>query len=238
MQPQVQSLDQIIADLNPAYAQRENLLNTQRSGLGIKYDSQRSALGAEKVQGFNQINNQATGRGLSFSGIPLDEQATYLSTKYLPGMQQLASQQNQEDMQLQTALAGIDSDRRLRAMDTRSAQQSSLEKYLAEERDRQFRQQEADRQRQFEAQQSAANRAASAAARSNPIQDVAAALSAKAGGDGYVSPQTYLSLRNMWVSGGYGNAAQFDSAFAGFRNPYAEDRNNGTRRSAADYRVG
>lgn len=138
MQPQVQDLNQIIADLNPAYAGQENLINQQKSGLGLKYDSQRSALGAEKVQGFNQINNQATGRGLSFSGIPLDEQATYLSTKYLPGMQNLAQQQNQEDMTLQQQLAAIDSDRRLKALDVRQGQQSSLEKYLADERARQF----------------------------------------------------------------------------------------------------
>lgn len=149
--PQVQNLDQIIADLNPAYQKQTDLLNQQRSGLGIKYDSQRSALGAEKVQGFNQINNQATSRGLSFSGIPLDEQATYLSTKYLPGMQNLAAQQNQEDMSLQEALAKIDSDRRLRALDVRSGQQSNLERYLAEERNR-----------QFEAEQNALNRAATA----------------------------------------------------------------------------
>lgn len=153
MPPAVQDLNQIIADLNPAYAGQEGLINQQKSGLGIKYDSQRSALGAEKTQGFNQINNQATGRGLSFSGIPLDEQATYLSTKYLPGMQNLAQQQNQEDMSLQQQLAAIDSDRRLKAMDIRQGQQSSLEKFLADERTR-----------QFQAEQSRLDRAAQASA--------------------------------------------------------------------------
>lgn len=161
--PVVQDLNQIISDLNPVYAPQENLLNQQRSGLGIKYDSQRSALGAEKTQGFNQINNQATGRGLSFSGIPLDEQATYLSTKYLPGIQNIASQQNTEDMSLQTALAQLDSERRLRALDTRQTQQSSLEKYLADERDRQFKEQQAALDRQATASQNSAN---------NPQEDV------------------------------------------------------------------
>jgi hypothetical protein len=217
--PTVQGLDQIIAELNPAYAPRENLLNTQRSGLGIKYDSQRSALGAEKVQGFNQINNQATGRGLSFSGIPLDEQATYLSTKYLPGMQNLASQQNSEDMQLQTALAGIDSERRLRAMDTRQGQQSSLEKYLAEERDRQFRQQEAEKERQAKAREAAASRASSAPRDiSGIVNNIGGLLSGKAGSDGFVHPNVFQQGKQAWVAAG-GDPDSFNQTYARYINP-------------------
>ena len=134
--PTVQSVEQIIADLNPAYSGSIDVLNKRRAALPTQFQAQRSGLEAEKVVGFNQINNQATGRGMSFSGIPLDEQANYLSTKYLPGMQQLALQENEQNLALDEALAGINKERRLKAMDIRTGQQSALESYLAEERER------------------------------------------------------------------------------------------------------
>lgn len=132
--PQVQSIEQIINDLNPAYQGQINVLNERRAQIPGMFNAQRTGLDAAKVQGFNQINNQATGRGMSFSGIPLDEQATYLSTKYLPGMQQLAQQENEQRSSLDEALARIDSERRTRAMDVRTDQQKRLEGYLAEQR--------------------------------------------------------------------------------------------------------
>lgn len=134
--PVVQSVEQVIADLNPAYSGSIDVLNKRRAALPTQFQAQRSGLEAEKVVGFNQINNQATGRGMSFSGIPLDEQANYLSTKYLPGMQQLALQENEQNLALDEALAGINKERRLKAMDIRTNQQSALERYLAEERER------------------------------------------------------------------------------------------------------
>ena len=134
--PTVQSVEQVIADLNPAYSGSIDVINNRRAALPGQFQAQRSGLEAEKVVGFNQINNQATGRGMSFSGIPLDEQANYLSTKYLPGLQQLAFQENEQNLALDEALAGINKERRLKAMDVRSNQQSALEKYLAEERER------------------------------------------------------------------------------------------------------
>lgn len=134
--PQVQSVEQIIADLNPAYGGSIDVINKRRAALPAQFQAQRSGLEAEKVVGFNHINNQATGRGMSFSGIPLDEQANYLSTKYLPGLQQLALQENEQNLALDEALAGINKERRLNAMDIRTNQQSALESYLAEERER------------------------------------------------------------------------------------------------------
>ena len=78
--PKVQTLAQAMADLNPAFAASTKIVQQQQNMLPGKYNSQRAAINAERGQGFNAINNQATGRGGSFSGIPVDEQATYLST--------------------------------------------------------------------------------------------------------------------------------------------------------------
>jgi len=151
--PAVQGLDQIIAELNPAFQQSTDVLAQRKAGIAPKYDAQRSALEGSRVQGFNTINNQATNRGLSFSGIPLDEQANYLSTNYLPGLQAANASQNSDELQLDQALADLNLTKSNQAMQIRQTQQSSLDQYLAQEA-----------QRQFEAQQNALNRSAQAAA--------------------------------------------------------------------------
>ena len=167
--PTVQSVEQIIADLNPAYAGSESVIAQRRAALPGQFDAQRAGLEAAKVQGFNQINNQATGRGMSFSGIPLDEQANYLSTKYLPGMQQLTFQQNEANLALDDALAKINQERRLKAMDIRQNQQTALEDYLSKERQLAWEREKFNAQMEFdrwkERQANARNAAEIAASR-------------------------------------------------------------------------
>ena len=99
---------------------------------------------------------------MSFSGIPLDEQATYLSTKYLPGLQQLDYQQNEADLSLDEALAKINQERRLKAIDIRQTQQSALEKYLAEQRQMAWEREKFAAQQALEREKIAATRAAAA----------------------------------------------------------------------------
>ena len=192
--PTVQSVEQIVADLNPAYAGSEAVIAQRRAALPGQFQAQRMGLEAEKVQGFNQINNQMTGRNLSFSGITADEQANYLSTKFLPGMQQLSFQENDQNLALDDALAKINQERRLRAMDIRQTQQSSLEKYLAEERERAFQQQK------FQAEQ-AMERAKMAQQASLAAADRAAS-----------TPTTYTWSKNG--SGGYNTSGGVDLATA------------------------
>lgn len=186
--PVVQSVEQIISDLNPAYQGQIDVLNQRRAQLPGQFEAQRQALGAEKVQGFNQINNQATGRGMSFSGIPLDEQANYLSTKYLPGLTALTSQENEQNLALDDALAKINQDRRLRAMDTRQSQQKSLEAYLSEQRQMQWEREK------FNAQQSLERAKMARAAAANP------------------APVTYSWSKNG--AGGYNTTGGVDLATA------------------------
>ena len=192
--PQVQSVEQIIADLNPAYSGSIDVLNKRRAALPTQFQAQRSGIEAERVVGFNQINNQATGRGMSFSGIPLDEQANYLSTKYLPGMQQLALQENEAGLALDDALAKINQERRLRAMDIRQNQQSALEKYLAEERERAWQQQK------FAAEQ--------AMERAKMAQQASLAAAERAAS----TPATYTWSKN--AAGGYDTSGGVDLATA------------------------
>lgn len=150
--PAVQSLDQIIASLNPAYQASTDVINNQIAAVPAKYDAQRTALTGAKVQGFNDINNSATGRGLSFSGIPINEQANYLSTKYLPGIQAADASQNADQLSLTGSLADLNKQKLLQAQQMRDTQQSTLDQYL---------QQQA--QNEFTSQQAALDRAATAA---------------------------------------------------------------------------
>lgn len=134
MQPQVQSIEQIIANQAPAYQSSIDVINKKQAALPAQFEAQRMGLEGQKTNEFNKINNSATGRGMSFSGIPIDEQANYLSDVFLPGQQKLVQQQNDMDLQLQEALASIDKERRLGALSTQASQQASLEDYLKEQR--------------------------------------------------------------------------------------------------------
>lgn len=166
--PVVQTLAQVMADLDPAYAGQTSVIQQKQAGLGAKYDTQRQALTAEKGQGFNAINNQATGRGLSFSGIPLDEQATYLSTKYLPAYAQTYTNQNEEDLTLQGQIADINADKTKTAYGTVQQQNQNLNSWNMQEAQLAAQARENQLNREASARESAANRAASAAQEAGP----------------------------------------------------------------------
>lgn len=224
--PTVRPLADIMAELDPAYSQQTGIIQNQIAGLGTKYAAQEAALGAKKTEGFNQINNQATARGLSFSGIPLDEQATYLADTYLPAVANLKSSQNDETTALNKSLADIYTDKYTKAYDINNTDRSALNSWNLQQM-----------QNEFTASESSKDRAASASSGSTPAQDYSASLLSQTGKDGYVSPATYKANRNDWIISGYGTAADFDSLFAGYRNPYSEDTKSGTKRSTTDYGV-
>lgn len=166
--PKVQSLSKISASLNPAYASSKNIINKQKAALPQKYDAQRSAIKAERGEGFNAINNQATGRGGSFSGIPQDEQARYLSTKFLPGMQMADYQQNEEGLRLSAQMADINKEQRLQAMGIRERQVSRLNDWRTMQAQQRFQARQAELNRQAEARLNASRIAASRAQAAPP----------------------------------------------------------------------
>ena len=237
--PVVQSLSDVYNELNNAYQGGRDVINEQMSGLGEKYDAQHSALDAKKVQGFDTINDQATGRGMAFSGIPLDEQAKYLSTEYLPGMQQLSYQQNAETLTMKGQLADIDKEQRLGAMSRIDQQQSALNQWNLTQLQIQTQAAEAEKQRawqaeqnrldqQFQASQNAANRAASSAggrgggggSGSTVAQDWAARVGAVATvKGGYVSSSNWKALSREFVAGGYGTYSDFQNRFKNYVEP-------------------
>lgn len=131
--PVVQSLDDILASLNPAYSGQEDVIGQQQAALPAKYEGQIAGVEAAKTNAFRDINRGANSKGLAFSGIPIEEQARYTGEKYAPALAGLKTQQNTESMSLSAALAALEGDKRLRALDTRGKQQSALDEYLHQE---------------------------------------------------------------------------------------------------------
>ena len=54
--PTVESLDQIMAELQPGYTGQKGIINQQIANTDATYKASELALDAAKTQGFNQIN--------------------------------------------------------------------------------------------------------------------------------------------------------------------------------------
>ena len=171
--PTVQTLDQIQAELQPGYTAQRGVIAQGIQNTNETYKASELALDAAKTQGFNQINDQATGKGVgrAFSGLPIVEQADYLSTKYLPGKQQAKAQQQKDILTLEGQNAALDTDIRNKAFGSRENQvgaqnqwnlQQAAQEAAAEAAriERDFRASQAEKDRAHTAAQNAANRAA------------------------------------------------------------------------------
>lgn len=210
--PTVQTLDQIMAELQPGYTAQRGVIQKGIQNTNETYKSSELALDAAKTQGFNQINDQATGKGVgrAFSGLPIVEQADYLSTKYLPGLQQAKAQQQKDILTLEGQNAALDTDIRNRAFSSRESQvgaqnqwnlQQAAQEAAAEAAriERDFRASEAQKERAHQAAQAAASRAASAAAQPKGLSGgqlsawAANYVKGKQGSDKKISPRSYYA---------------------------------------------
>ncbi len=200
--PQVQSLAQIMADLAPAYEKQTGLIQQQQAGLGAEATAATAQLDAMKAREFNTINTNATNKGMAFSGIPIDEQATYLSTDYLPAVANLQGKIKDKDMALQQQLADIYNKQYTQAFGERSNQTSALNSWNMQLMQQEAAAREAEKNRAFEASQNSMNRAASAPKSADRTQVVLGILGEGMGNDGYVSPGTFRLARDAWVANG------------------------------------
>lgn len=124
--PTVQKLGDIMQELQPSVQGQIDVIGQQKEANAGIYEAQRAGLDATKTQEFNTINTQATGRGMAFSGIPLNEQAEYLSTKYLPGVQASHAQQNADSLAYDRQTADLNANVFNKAFDWRNQQVLTL----------------------------------------------------------------------------------------------------------------
>ena len=208
--PTVQTLDQIMAELQPGYTGQREIIGQAKANTNETFKATELALDASKTQGFNQINEQATGKGLAFGGVPIEEQADYLSTKYLPGKQQAKAQQQKDILTLEGQNAALDTDIRNKAFGSRENQvgaqnqwnlQQAAQEAAAEAAriERDFRASQAEKDRAHTAAQNAANRAASAAAQPKGMSGselngwASSYVKGKQGSDKKISPSAYYA---------------------------------------------
>lgn len=197
--PTVQTLDQIMASLQPGYSAQNKIINQQIANTDATYKANKLSLDAAKTQGFNQINTQATGKGTTFSGMPVDEQAAYLSTTYLPGVQKAQAQQQSDKLTLAGQAASLRTDQRNQALTLQGKQQSDLNAWNMTLMQQKFQAEQNEKDRQARAAEAAANRAATAAAQPKGMSG--SQLSAwasnyvkgKQGSDKKISPSAYYA---------------------------------------------
>jgi hypothetical protein len=146
MQPQVRTLDQIMAELAPTYNPQIQTIRQRQSLIPQQIQAEEQGLQAKQGEAFENIVSGARRRGLGFSGIPLAEQARYTATDYLPALARLRQTGQEQALSLEEALLGI------------QERQGTMAQ--------QIRQQELDRLQAF--QEAEANRRAAAAAAFRP----------------------------------------------------------------------
>lgn len=224
--PAVRNLQDLIATIGQSVQPQQQLLDQQIVQNDQAGAAQVAGLDARKTQAFGQIEQGAQNKGMFFSGFAPDEEANYTADTYLPALANLQSTIAQTRAGLIGQKNELNTGVFNKAFDTQQQDQAVLNDWNKMTAQQQFEASEADKQRVFTAQQnekdratSRSNAAASKANEPTPSQNMAAALSAQTGNDGFVSPGTYQSMKNQWISGGYGNSASFDTTFAGFRNP-------------------
>lgn len=166
--PKVETLAQSVAALAGGFDEQRNLINQQIAGLSSQYGAQREALEGTRSQQFNKINEQATGRGMAFSGIPLYEQTQYLANSYLPGLTNLANQENEERMKYRTDIAQLNAQQQQAALSRVDQQQAALNQWNLQQAQLAAQAEQARLDRQFQASQNAVSRAASSAANAGP----------------------------------------------------------------------
>jgi len=250
--PTVQNLGDIVKELQPSVQEQTDVIGKQKAANAAIYDAQRSALDAAKVQGFNDINSQATGRGMTFSGIPLNEQAEYLSTKYLPGVQQANAQQNADALAYDKSIADLNTNVFNKAFDTRTGQINNLndwnkmmegqefttsereasQKYSTSEREasQKFTTSEREASQNFTASQNAADRAASAAnaARASASPSISPKAAVQSYLENNIDPSTGTVSVKAWQRAAqmaYDSGIKFggDNGFASTFWGYAND---------------
>lgn len=102
-----QALASILRSLDATYAPEQNVINKQLQASPTIESSAIAGLDAAKRDSFEQIVTGANRRGVAFGGIPLEEQADYLGTNYLPAVANLKNRFQQDRFNLQQTLAQI-----------------------------------------------------------------------------------------------------------------------------------
>lgn len=221
MPPVVQSLEQILAELETAYAPVRDIYNRQSAAIPAKFENRRTGLEGARVKNFDAIATQANRAGMGFTGFTAAEQGDYLADKYLPGIQQTYLDQDEEGLGIAKSLAQLDLEKRTTGMSRRESQEKELRGFQEAERQRAFQAEQARLEREAQAAEASRSRAAASAGskitKSQLRQGAISFLEAGKGKDGKVSPERFLQAKSLWLDEG-GSEGEFNSAFRNYVN--------------------
>lgn len=140
--PPVQSYDDIYNSLGSQYQPQTDLVNQQLAQLPTQQAAQQASLDQAKVNAFRDITNSANSKGVLFSGVPIDQQSTYVGTKYLPAVANLNTSFNNQKTSLLGSLNNINAQRMTTARGIQNQQQQNLAAYQKAQADEAYKQQQ------------------------------------------------------------------------------------------------
>ncbi len=138
--PPQQSYDEIYGSLASQYQPQTDLINTQLAQLPTQQAAQQASLDQAKVNAFKDITNQSNSRGVLFSGVPIDQQSTYVGTKYLPAVANMNTSFNNQKTSLLGSLNNVNAQRMTTARGIQSNQQQQLAAYQKAQEDAAYKQ--------------------------------------------------------------------------------------------------
>lgn len=111
------ALEAILQELDSVYNPQKNVYKQQINALPGQQQAELSGLDAAKNDSFQQIVQGANRRGVAFGGIPLEEQARYLGSTYMPAVANLKGRFQGQKSDLQLRLAELAAQQRKDAYD-------------------------------------------------------------------------------------------------------------------------
>jgi hypothetical protein len=196
-----QDLNAIISELDAAYNPSRQTINDRINGLQGAESADIAGLEGQKVQAFDDITNGARSKGMGFSGIPIQEQAKYSASSFLPAVAKVKQSYNEGRNSLVDALNNMNIDQRKTAMSIRETQQN-----------RDFEAQQAALARQAQERASAAANASSGAMEKLFNQQQQQTNGLPAGMEARSNALGKLTGFNFTVAGKPASAAQFAAA--------------------------
>lgn len=207
----------VFNSLQGQYQPQVDLINSQVADLPRQQQAVTDSLNQAKVNAFKDITNSANSKGVLFSGVPVDQQSTYVGTKYLPAVAQNKTSFQNTKNTLLGQINTLQSARQRQAQDSVSSYQKA-------------QQEEAYRQAQLDLgyarlNSSNANAAASRAGKAAPalnenqlVGAIRQGLNGVKGTDQKVSPQDFAQAYHTYAAAGY-NPSNFYKYFQGYMNP-------------------
>lgn len=111
------ALEAILQELDSVYNPQKDVYNQQINALPGQQQAELGGLDAAKNDSFQQIVQGANRRGVAFGGIPLEEQARYLGSTYMPAVANLKGRFQGQKSDLQLRLAELAAQQRKDAYD-------------------------------------------------------------------------------------------------------------------------